>query len=151
MKLILKQDVDNLGDAGDVVDVADGYGNNYLMPRGLAMKATKGAIADAEAIGRKRRKRAEATLAEAQEEKAEIEAAAVTVSAKAGEDGQLYGSVGVNALVKAVREQLGKAIEKKQVRLERPIKSVGEHEVPVHVYREVEATLRVEVTPVAEE
>ena len=67
MKLILKQDVDNLGDAGDIVDVADGYANNFLMPRGMAMRASKGALADAEAIGRARRTREARNVAEAQQ------------------------------------------------------------------------------------
>ena len=150
MKVILKKDVDNLGDAGEVVDVADGYGNNYLMPRGLAMRATKGALADAEVIRRARSKRAEVSYEQAEQEKAELEASPVNLSAKAGEDGQLYGSVGVTALAKAIQQQLGLNVEKKRLRLERPLKSVGEHEVPVHVYRDVEATLRVEITPAAE-
>ena len=150
MKVILKKDVDNLGDAGEIVDVADGYGNNYLMPGGLAMRATKGALADAEAIRRARGKRAEASLEQANEEKAQLEAAAVKLTAKAGEDGQLYGSVGLTALVRAIQQQLGVSVEKKRVRLDRPLKSVGEHEVPVHVHRDVEATLRVEIAPTAE-
>ena len=146
MKVILKQDLDNLGQAGDIVDVADGYGHNYLMPRGLALRATKGAVKDAEAIARRRRKRAAETLAQAREHAARIEASPVVLSAKAGEDGQLYGSVGVTALAKAAREQLGVALEKRQLRLERPLKSVGEHDVEVHVHADLDATLRVEIT-----
>ena len=145
MKVILKQDMDNLGEAGEIVEVADGYGMNYLMPRGLALRATRGAVKDAEAIARARKKRAAATLAEAREYAARIEANPVVLTAKAGEDGQLYGSVGVTALAKAAREQLGVNLEKRQLRLERPLKTVGQHDVDVHVHADVNATLRVEV------
>src|SRR5690606_36568286 len=111
MKVILKQDVANLGHAGEIVDVRDGYGNNYLVPRGLAMRATKGALKDAEAIARARAKRAAATLAEAEKTRELLEERAVTIPAKAGEDGTLYGSVGNTAIAQAVREQLGVQID----------------------------------------
>src|SRR3712207_3762758 len=103
MKVILKQDVPNLGGAGDVVDVADGYGNNFLMPRNLAMPASRGALADAEAMRQSRIKREAKTLGEAEELKAKLESKPVTVSAKAGEDGTLYGSIGNSAVAQAVR------------------------------------------------
>jgi large subunit ribosomal protein L9 len=148
MKVILKRDVDNLGDAGEVVDVADGYGNNYLMPRGLAMRATKGAVKDAEAMVRARKVRAAASVAEATERKEALEATTVVVTAKADEDGHLYGSVGANALLQAAHEQLGLKIEKRQLGLDRPLKTVGEHDVDVRLHRDVTATLRVEVAPV---
>lgn len=151
MKLILKKDVENLGDAGEVVDVADGYANNYLVPRGLAMKATQGAVKDAEAIARKRRRRAAVTLADAEGRKTELERLAVVVTAKAGEDGQLYGSVGATTLREQARQQLGVDIQRKELQLDRPIKAVGLHEVPVRLHREVEATLRVEVAPTSED
>lgn len=143
MKLILKKDVENLGDAGDVVDVADGYGNNYLMPRGLAMRATKGAMADAEAIARARRKREAHNVAEAQEQQAELERRPVTLQANAGEDGTLYGSIGTTAIAKAVQDQLGIAVDRRRITLDRPLKELGEHQVGIRVYRDVTAQLRV--------
>jgi large subunit ribosomal protein L9 len=146
MKVILKQDVDNLGDAGEIVDVTDGYGSNYLMPRGLAMRATKGALKDAEAIARARRQRAAQSLEEAREHAQAVERSTVTLSAKASEDGQLYGSVGVNAIAKAATQQLGVTVDRKQLELDRAIKTVGEHEVPVRVHKDVAATLRLEIT-----
>jgi len=145
MKIILKQDVPNLGDAGQIVDVADGYGNNYLMPRGMAMRVTKGAVADAEAISRTRRKREAKNLAEAEERKAALEARDVIVAANAGEDGTLYGSIGTSAIAKAVREQLGIPVDRRRINLERPLKELGEHEVPVRVHRELRATVKVVV------
>jgi large subunit ribosomal protein L9 len=146
MKLILKQDVENLGDAGDIVEVADGYGGNYLVPRGLAMRATKGAVADAEAISRARRKREARTLAEAQERKAELERRPVTVTANAGEDGTLYGSIGTSAIARAVRDQLGVALDRRRLVLDRPLKTLGEHTVDARIHRDLRATIQVIVT-----
>ena len=145
MKIILKQDVPNLGDAGEIVDVADGYGNNYLMPRGMAMRVTKGAIADAEAISRTRRKREAKNLAEAEERKSALEQRQVIVAANAGEDGTLYGSIGTSAIAKAVRDQLGIPVDRRRITLERPLKELGEHEVAVRVHRELSATIKVVV------
>lgn len=145
MKVILKRDVANLGDAGDIVDVADGYGNNYLMPQGLAMRATKGAVADAEAIKAAQAKRDARTLDQAQELKTALEARAVTITAKAGEDGTLYGSVGNAQIAEAVTQQLRYAIDRRKIPMDRPIKHVGEHEVEVRLHPQLNATIRVEV------
>ena len=145
MKLILKQDVENLGDAGQIVEVADGYGNNFLVPRGLAMRATRGAVADAEAISRARRKRAAQSRAEAEAQRTALQARSVIVPAKAGEDGTLYGSVGNTAVAKALREQLGVTVDKRRIPMPRPLKELGEHEVAVRVHPEVQATVRVQV------
>lgn len=147
MKLILKKDVENLGDAGEIVDVADGYGNNYLMPRGLAMRVTKGAVADAEAIARARRTREARSVADAEAQRAELERRPVSVQANAGEDGKLYGSIGTTAIAKAVNDQLGVALDRRRIALNRPLKELGEHEVTVRIYRDVTATLRVIVAP----
>ena len=145
MKIILKQDVPNLGDAGEIVDVADGYGNNFLMPRGLAMRVTKGAVADAESIARARGKREARTLSEAEERRTDLERRPVTVTANAGEDGTLYGSIGTTVIAKAIREQLGIEADRRRVVLERPLKELGEHQVPVRIHRSVTATVRVVV------
>lgn len=145
MKLILKSDVDNLGGAGDIVDVADGYGNNFLVPRGLAMRATKGAVKDAEVLTRARQTREARTRGDAESLRARIEAAPVRVKAKAGEDGTLYGSVGNTVLADAARAQLGVVIDKRRMPMERPLKELGSHEVEVRIHADVTATLRVEV------
>jgi large subunit ribosomal protein L9 len=145
MRVILKQDVPNLGDAGEIVEVADGYGNNYLMPRGLAMRATKGAVADAEAIRRARAKRDARSREEAEELQATLEQRSVTVPAKAGSDGTLYGSVTNVQVADAVRAQIGYDLDRRRVPLERPIKELGEHEIAVRLHPEVVATIRVEV------
>jgi large subunit ribosomal protein L9 len=145
MKVILKQDVANLGNAGEIVDVADGYGNNFLMPRGMAMRVTKGAVADAEAIARSRRKREARTLAEAQQRQADLERRPITVTANAGEDGTLYGSIGTSVIARAATDQLGVPVDRRRIVLERPLKELGEHTVPVRVHSEVTATVRVVV------
>ena len=145
MKVILKQDVQPLGDAGDVVDVADGYGVNYLVPRGLAMRATKGALRDAEAIRRARAKQEARTIGDARELQATLERAPVRIPAKAGEDGTLYGSVGNTAIAQAVRAQLGVAIDRRRIPMERPLKALGRHEIVVRIHPQVSATLAVEV------
>jgi large subunit ribosomal protein L9 len=145
MKVILKQDVTNLGDAGDIVEVADGYGNNYLLPRNLAMRATKGAVADAEAIARARLKREARSRDEALAQKERLEARTVQIPAKAGEDGTLYGSVGNATVATAVKEQLGFPIDRRRIPLEKPFKSLGVHDVDVKLHSDVVATIRVEI------
>lgn len=145
MKVILKQDVANLGGAGDIVEVADGYGNNYLMPRNLAMKASKGAVADAEAMRQARVKRQAKSREEAEELKGRLEAKSVSIPAKAGEDGTLYGSVGNAMVAEAVAEQLGIAVDRRRIPMEKPFKELGTHEVDVRIHEDVTATIRVEV------
>jgi large subunit ribosomal protein L9 len=145
MKIILKQDVANLGDAGDIVEVADGYGNNYLLPRGLAMRATKGAARDAEVIRQARMKREARNREEADELRERIEATPVEIPAKAGEDGTLYGSVGNTAVAEAVAAQLGITVDRRRIPMERPLKHLGEHDVDVRLHSEVTATIRVHI------
>jgi large subunit ribosomal protein L9 len=145
MKVILKQDVESLGDAGDIVEVADGYGNNYLVPRGLAMRASKGALADAEAIRQARTKRAARTLAEAQEQRRRMEVKPIRIVARAGEDGTLYGSVGNTAIAAAIFQQLGVEVDRRRIPIERPLKHLGAHEISIRLHPELTATIRVEV------
>ena len=145
MKVILKQDVANLGGAGDVVDVADGYGNNFLMPRNLAMPASRGALKDAEAMRSARVKREAKTLGEAEELKTKLESKAVTVTAKAGEDGTLYGSIGNSAVAEAIKDQLGITIDRRRIPMDKPFKHLGTEEIDVRIHPEVTATVRVEV------
>ena len=145
MKVILKQDVANLGGAGDIVEVADGYGNNYLMPRNLAMKASRGAVADAEAMRQSRIKREAKTLDEAQELKTKLETRAISIPAKAGEDGTLYGSVGNTVVAEAIKSQLGIDIDRRRIPMEKPFKSLGTHDVEVRIHPELTATISVEV------
>ena len=145
MKVILKQDVPNLGSAGDIVDVADGYSNNYLVPRNLAMRATAGAVKDAEFMRSARIKREAKTLGEAEELKQRLEGKPVRIEAKAGEDGTLYGSVGNSAVAAAVSEQLGVPIDRRRIPVPKPFKHLGTHDVEVRIHPELTATISVEI------
>jgi large subunit ribosomal protein L9 len=145
MKVILKQDVENLGDAGEIVDVADGYGNNFLVPRGLAMRASKGAIADAKAIAASRAKREARNVGEATELKSLLEGTTITIPAKAGEDGTLYGSVGNAIIADAVKAQTGHPLDRRRIPLDKPLKELGEHRIDVKLHSEVTATLTVQL------
>ena len=145
MKVILKKDVENVGDAGDIVEVADGYANNFLMPKGLAMLASRGAIADAEAIRRARIKREAKSQAEAEELRARLEAKVLTIAARSGEDGTLFGSVGNREIADALQQQFGLEVDRRKIPLDRPIKTAGEHTVDLKLHREVTATIRVTI------
>lgn len=149
MKVILKGYVDNLGDAGDVVDVANGYANNFLIPQNLALRATKGAVADAEALRRSRLKREAVEIAQAEEQATSVTGRVLTIAATAGEDGTLYGSVGKRDIAAALQSDSGVTVDSKRVDLDRPIKSVGRHDVGVRLHREV--TVMVVVDVVADE
>ena len=149
MRVVLQKPVEKLGDPGDVVDVADGYARNYLVPRGLAIKAHKGAAKQAESLQR-------AHASRVSKQKAEFEAVAsklisggpIRVSARAGEEGKLFGSVTATDLAQAIAEQAGVEVDRKDVHLDEPIRSLGTHEVRVHLFAEVDPVVTVEVTPV---
>lgn len=145
MKVILKQDVDNLGDAGEIVEVADGYGNNFLMPRGLAMRASKGALADAKAIAASRTKREARNIEEATGLKSTLEANVIVIPAKSGPDGTLYGSVGNAIVADAVKAQTGHPLDRRRIVMDKPLKRVGDHSIEAKLHRDVTATLRVRI------
>ncbi len=145
MKLILTQEVTGLGAAGDVVVVKDGYGRNYLMPRGLAIAWTKGGEKQVVQIKRARKVRQIRDLSHANEVKQQLEGLAVTISAKAGESGRLFGSITAADVAAAVKAAGGPAIEKRTVVLDRPIKTVGRHAAKVDVHEGVTANVSLEV------
>lgn len=145
MQVILKGFVDNLGDAGDIVDVANGYATNFLIPQNLAMRATKGAVADAEALKRSRLKREAVEIAEAEEQAKGLTGRVLVVEATAGEDGTLYGSVGKRDIAEALKRTTGLEVDSKRVDLDRPLKSVGQHDVGVKLHREVTVMMVVDV------
>lgn len=144
MKVILKQEVDNLGLAGDVVDVADGYGRNFLLPRGMAIKASRGAMREAEAMTRSRKAVEAKTLDSAQAAKDAIESRTLQIKARVDDRGHLYGSVGVNDIHRVLRER-GHQIDKKRIDLRGTIKEIGTYEVPIRVHPQVEALATVDV------
>ena len=145
MKLILTQDVPNLGAPGDIVEVKDGYGRNYLVPQGMAMIATKGAEKQVATIRRAREVREVRDLGQAQEIKAQLAGLDVKLPARAGEGGRLFGSVTTTDVVDAVAQAGGPKLDRRMVTLTAPIKSTGTHTATVKVHPEVEASLTLQV------
>ncbi len=144
MKVILKSEVDNLGLAGDVVDVADGFARNYLLPRGMAIKATQGAMKEAEALTRSRKAAEAKTLDSAQAAKDALEARTLVISARVDDHGSLYGSVSAQDIARVLKER-GHDIPRKRIDLKGTIKVIGTYEVPVQVHPQVDATVLVDV------
>ena len=148
MKLILTQEVSGLGGPGDVVEVKDGYGRNYLVPRGLAITWTKGGEKQVAQIRRGREVREIADRGQAQQVAAQLSALKVELPARAGQGGRLFGSVTAADVVDAVKTAGGPSLDKRRVELPAAhIKTVGSHTVSVRLHPEVVATVNVEVTP----
>ena len=147
MKLILTQEVDGLGSAGDVVDVKDGYGRNYLVPRGFAVRWTRGGEKTVESIKTARNARAVRDEAHATEIKSALEGTAVNVKVRAGEQGRLFGAVTATEIAEAIAEQTGQPVDRRTIVVANPIKSLGSHEVSVKLHDDVAATVSVTVVP----
>ena len=147
MKIILQKSVDKLGDPGDIVEVADGYARNYLMPRGLAVKATRGGVKHIESLKRAHAVRVNQAKAEAEQVASRLASTPIKVRAHAGEEGKLFGSVTAADIAEAIDRQTGVRVDRHDVHFEEPIRSVGTHEVRVHLFPEVDPVLTVEVEP----
>ncbi len=145
MKVILRQDVDGLGRKGDICEVAEGHFRNLLHPRGLAMKATKGAEVQAESMRRAASVRNAASRAEAEEIATKLVPTVITISAKAGDGGRLFGSVGEAEIVAAVEAQTGTVIERRALNLEHHLKHLGQSMVMCKLHPEVEFPITVEI------
>jgi large subunit ribosomal protein L9 len=151
VKVILANDVEKLGRKGDVVSVADGYARNYLVPKGLALVATKGSLRQAEMMTRARREKEQRDKEAAAARVSSLGASPVYISARAGEGGRLFGSVTKSDVARAIEEQLGEAVDRHLVRLEDPIRSLGTHQIEIHLHEEVNALVTVEVIAHEEE
>lgn len=145
MKLILTQEVSNLGSPGDVVDVKGGYGRNYLLPRGFAIRWNRGAEKQVASIRRAREAREIRDLDQARETADQLESLRVRVPMRTGETGRLFGSVTPNTITSAVVEAGGPAIDKRRIQVGNPIKTLGMHQATVRVHPDVVATLEIEV------
>jgi len=145
MKLILTQDVTGLGAPGDVVEVAPGYGRNYLVPQGLAIQATRGAEKQIATIRRAREFREVRDLSHAQEIKGQLTGLTVTLPARSGDGGRLFGSITSADVVEAVTKAGGPKLDRRLITMNAPIKSLGAHTVTVKVHLEVEATVALNV------
>jgi large subunit ribosomal protein L9 len=147
MKLILTQEVAGLGGPGDLVEVADGYGRNYLLPQAKAMLATKGAEKQIAAIRRAREVRDVRDLGSAKALATELGALTVTLTARAGDGGRLFGSVTTSDVVNAVTKAGGPKLDKRRIVIAAPIKALGTHAITVKVHPEVDATVSLKVVP----
>ena len=145
MRVVLRADVDNVGKKGDVLDVADGFGRNYLVPKGLAMVAAKGAVAQAAAMRRSRDVKDARDRESAEVVARELVASVIRIPMKAGAEGRLFGSVTAADVVDAVHTQAGVELDRRRLHLTEPIKSLGTHEVPVKLHTDVEFQITVEV------
>lgn len=145
MKIVLRADVDNVGKKGDVLDVADGFGRNYLVPKGLAMVASKGVVAQAGAMRRSRDVKDARDRESAEVVARELVASVIRIPVKAGAEGRLFGSVTTADVVEAVHAQAGVELDRRRLHLAEPIKTLGTHEVPVKLHADVEFQITVEV------
>ncbi len=145
MKVVLRTDVDNLGKKGDIVDVADGFGRNYLIPRGQALLASKGIESQAGAMRRARDVRDAADREAAEGVARTLVPVVIRITARAGADGRLFGSVTTTDIAGAVDAQTGVELDRRRLHLDEPIRSLGMHEVPVKLHADVEFVLTLEV------
>ena len=147
MKLILTHEVTGVGAAGDIIDVKDGYARNYLLPRGFATAWTKGGQKQVDAIIKARATREVKSLDQARQMKGQLEAKSVTVAAKAGNAGRLFGAVSNADIAAAVRAAGGPELDKRKIEVQGHIKSTGSYEALVRLHPEVQAKVSLEVVP----
>ena len=144
MKVILRSDVTDVGKKGDIVDVADGYGRNFLLPRGLALIATEGAVDQAAKMRRARDLRDAHDREAAQTVATTLVPKIITIEAKSGSEGKLFGSITVADVVDAVRQQTGVELDRRQLTSE-PIKTLGQHTLTAKLHSDVSFPITVEI------
>ncbi len=147
MEIVLLKDVKGLGKTGSVRNVADGYARNYLIPRGLAKPATPGAVSEAKNQAAQQAKRAAREHAQAEAFAQEINGIHLTLKARAGETGHLYGSITAADIAEQLEKQTGKEIDKRKIELEEPIREMGEFAVPIRFGGDITAEVKVTVEP----
>ncbi len=147
MKVLLTQDVDNLGYAGEVKDVANGFGRNYLIPQQMAVPATPGALKQAETIRRVAEKKRAQQTADAQAVANQLSGLELLFERRAGETGKLYGSVTSTDIEEAIEAKTGIEVDRRKVALPEPIRALGEQEVTIKLMIDVSTTIKVEVVP----
>ena len=148
MKLILTHEVDGLGSPGDVVEVKDGYGRNYLLPRGFAIKWTRGGQKQIDSIRRARAAREIRSLDEAKQVAGQLGALKVRLTQRSGDNGRLFGSVTAADVADAIKAAGGPAVDKRRIQIRNPIKSVGDYTVEIRLHPEVNVSLPIEVVGV---
>jgi large subunit ribosomal protein L9 len=147
MQVILKQDVDKIGRRGDIVDVSRGYVRNFLVPRNLAEVATPAKMEEAQREMAETAERDRRMAERAGEIAATLNKSVITIEARTGEDERIFGSITPANIVQAIERARGLRIDRRRIRLEEPIRSLGTHQVPVQVHGDVEASVKVIVVP----
>jgi large subunit ribosomal protein L9 len=145
MKVILLENIEGVGKAGEMKEVKDGFGRNFLIPRHLAMLGTQGNIKGVQARARKLIDQKERVLKTVEVTKQKLEAALLTIKHRAGQDGKLFGSVTSKELAEAIKHELGLELDRKSIRLDEPIKMTGAYTVDIHLGKAISAQLKVEV------
>lgn len=145
MRVVLRTDVDGVGKKGDILEVADGFARNFLVPKGRAIKATPGVQAQAEAMRRSRDVKDARDREGAEAVARKLVPLVIRIPARAGREGRLFGSVTAADLAEAVTAQSGLELDRRKLRVDEPIKTLGSHEVPVKLHADVEFRLNVEV------
>lgn len=146
MKVLLKEDVESLGLAGDIKKVADGFGRNYLLPKGFAVIATPMALKQAQAWRSKAEARRAQIKAEFATLSAKVQAVSLTFTAKAGKNGKLYGSITTAEIAQALNDKLGTTIDRRKIG-EEPLRQLGEHKIKVHLSGEHQPEFTVIIEP----
>ncbi|MBC8524676.1 MAG: 50S ribosomal protein L9 [Chlorobium phaeobacteroides] len=144
MKVILRKDISTLGDAGEVVDVKNGYANNYLIPQGIALRATEGTLKALETERKQQARKIEQQRIAAREVADKVQQLNLKVLAKAGESGKLFGTVTSGDIAEALSNE-GVSVDRRKISLESPIKTLGAYEVGVKLFMDVSATLKITV------
>jgi large subunit ribosomal protein L9 len=147
VKIVLRSDLASLGKRGDIVEVADGYARNYLVPRGLALKATDGSQSQAQAMRRSRDIRDAAARSAAEDVATKLVPKVIAIRVRAGGEGRLFGSVTTSDVVDAVAAQTGIELDRRTVRIDESIRQVGTHRVTVKLHADVEFPVTLEVAP----
>ncbi len=150
MKIVLLEDVDKLGYAGDIKEVKDGYAKNYLIPKGLALAATRSNLKLVEEKRKAILRKIEKRVKEAKKIQEALDGVEIEIRARAGEKGKLFGSITANEIYEKLKDRV-ENLDKKSIRLpEGGIREVGEHEVEIAIYRDIKATVKVKVLPLDE-
>jgi large subunit ribosomal protein L9 len=149
VKVILQKEVAKLGAPGDVVNVADGYARNFLVPRGLAIQATKGAVRQADNLKRAHEDRVAKARKEAEAVAERLAGTTLRLTHRAGGEGKLFGSITAQELAEELEKQAEEPIDRRSIHLDEPIRSVGSHEVQVRLHPDVTTTVTVEIEPEA--
>lgn len=145
VKVILRTDVPEVGKRGDIIDVSAGYARNFLFPKGMAIAASEGAVAQAAAMRRARDLKDAKDREGAEEVARRLVPKVITVGAKAGSEGRLFGSITAADVVEAVAEQTGIELDRRRVLLAEPLKTLGTHQVPVRLHADVQFPVTVEI------